>query len=261
MHKCFTFGVIGSVFMANNWRNSCILEETELHARQESRINQHPGYRVVNRHSTEPCTFWWARYHRVGSYITPAVYGFSITIQEPISIYDTGGPKLVITVPTCKFQMAEHLTALGFNADANVLITCFLQDYLVINDFIQSVSTWHPSKWTTWSSQILWHEECVQQYHLVVCDFTDHIPSTRKYKFSYCCKFSPHIHTWKLRGSANANQFQSTFKIKAMTAAATVVPTAGTGTDSANCDESAWSKLMGPLLDVANEVCSVSKNH
>ena len=44
-----------------------------------------------------------------------------------------------------------------------------------------------------------------------------------------------------------------------MTAAAAVATTSST--DTANHVESAWSKLKGPLLDAATEVCGIFKNH
>ena len=45
-----------------------------------------------------------------------------------------------------------------------------------------------------------------------------------------------------------------------MAAVAAAVATAS-GADTANHVESAWSKLNGPLLDAATEVCGISKNH
>ena len=46
-----------------------------------------------------------------------------------------------------------------------------------------------------------------------------------------------------------------------MIAAAAVATASGADADTANCIESAWSKLKGPLLDTATEVCGLSKNH
>ena len=66
----------------------------------------------------------------------------------------------------------------------------------------------------------------------VVCDVVAHIPSLRKILTS-------HTHlTWKLR-EPNTSQFQSAFKVKAITVAAAVVATAGTSIDSVNRVESA----------------------
>ena len=74
-------------------------------------------------------------------------------------------------------------------------------------------------------------------------------------------KLSPHIWAWKLRDPATASQFQSAFKIKMMTSAAVVATTAGANADTTHCVESAWSKLKGPLMDAAYEVCCLSKNN
>ena len=46
-----------------------------------------------------------------------------------------------------------------------------------------------------------------------------------------------------------------------MTAMAVVATASGATADTADNIESAWSKLKGPLLDAATEVCSLSKNH
>ena len=103
--------------------------------------------------------------------------------------------------------------------------------------------------------KVIPNEECVKQHHLVVCDFTAHIPHAKKRKFS------PRIRTWKLRDPATASKFQSAFKLKAMTAVAAVASAAGASAHTANHVESAWSKLKGSLLDAATEVCGLSKNH
>ena len=86
-------------------------------------------------------------------------------------------------------------------------------------------------------------------------DFSAHIPCVKKRKFS------PRIWTWKLRDPTTAILFQSAFKVKTVTAAAAVAIASGADADTANHVESAWSKLKGPLLDTATEVCSISKNH
>ena len=90
---------------------------------------------------------------------------------------------------------------------------------------------------------------------MVVCYFSAHIPCVKK------CKFAPCIRKWKLRDPATASQFQSIFKFKRMTAAATVATTSSVDADTSNCVESAWWKLKDALLDAANEVCGLSKNH
>ena len=98
----------------------------------------------------------------------------------------------------------------------------------------------------------------VQQHHLVVCDFTIRIPPVKKRKFT------PRIRAWKLRDPASASRFQETFKEKVMTATATVnAADASIDADVAPTSqvESAWSKLKGPLLDAATEVCGLTKNH
>ena len=46
-----------------------------------------------------------------------------------------------------------------------------------------------------------------------------------------------------------------------MAAAAAVAIADDAATDSANCVEPAWSKLKGPMLDAATEVCGRSKSH
>ena len=81
------------------------------------------------------------------------------------------------------------------------------------------------------------NEECVKQYHMVVCDFTCPIPCMRKRKFSSC------ICTWKLRDTVTASQFQLAFKVKTTTVATSVATTAGADANTANRIESAWSKL------------------
>ena len=63
---------------------------------------------------------------------------------------------------------------------------------------------------------------------MVVCNFTTHIPHVKKRKFS------PHIHTWKLRDPATSSQFQSALKLKVMTAAATAATASGVAADTAN---------------------------
>ena len=60
---------------------------------------------------------------------------------------------------------------------------------------------------------------------------------------------------------ATASLFQSAFKIKAMTGTAAVSTASGADADTANCIESAWSKLKGPLLNAATKVCGLSRNH
>ena len=87
--------------------------------------------------------------------------------------------------------------------------------------------------------KVIPNEECVKQHYMVLCDFSTHIPRVIK-KSSQPC-----IRTWKMRDPATANEFQSAFKIKTMTA---VAAASGADTDTANCVESAWSKLKGPLL-------------
>ena len=46
-----------------------------------------------------------------------------------------------------------------------------------------------------------------------------------------------------------------------MTAAAAVATAFGADADTVNRIDSAWSKLKGPLLDAATEVCGLSKHH
>ena len=46
-----------------------------------------------------------------------------------------------------------------------------------------------------------------------------------------------------------------------MTAAAAVATDSDADADTANCVESVWSKLKGPLLDAATKVCGLSNNH
>ena len=48
------------------------------------------------------------------------------------------------------------------------------------------------------------------------------------------------IQTWKLRDPATASQFQSTFKVKPMTAVAAVVTASSEDAETANRIESAW---------------------
>ena len=102
------------------------------------------------------------------------------------------------------------------------------------------------------------NEECVKQHYMVLCDFSANIMNIPRVKKR---KFSPRIWTWKLRDPTTAILSQSAFKVKTMTAAAAVVIASGADADTANHVESAWSKLKGPLLDAATEVCSISKNH
>ena len=64
----------------------------------------------------------------------------------------------------------------------------------------------------------------------------------------------------KPRDSATASHFQSAFKIKTVTAATAVTTAAGADFETTNRVKSAWSKLKGPLLDAATEVCGLSKN-
>ena len=103
--------------------------------------------------------------------------------------------------------------------------------------------------------KVIPNEECNKQQHLVVWEFTAHISQAKKRKFS------PSIRTWKLRDPATASQFQSVFKVKARTATAAGATTAGVAADATNRVESVWSKLNDPLLDAANIVYSLSKNH
>ena len=63
--------------------------------------------------------------------------------------------------------------------------------------------------------KVIPNEECVQQHHLVVCDFTVLVPPLKKRRFS------PRIRAWKLKDSTSASLFQEIFKKKVMTAAAT----------------------------------------
>ena len=68
---------------------------------------------------------------------------------------------------------------------------------------------------------------------MVVCYFSAHIPCVKK------CKFAPCIRKWKLRDPATASQFQSIFKFKRMTAAATVATTSSVDADTSN-----WVSLV-----------------
>ena len=97
--------------------------------------------------------------------------------------------------------------------------------------------------------KVIPNEECVQQHHLVVCDFSVHIPHVKKRKFT------PRIRAWKLRDSDTASQFQEVFKAKVMTV------TANDDADATSHVETVWSRLKGPMLDAATEVCGLSKNH
>ena len=96
--------------------------------------------------------------------------------------------------------------------------------------------------------KVIPNEECVQQHHLVVCDFAVRIPKEKKRKFT------PRIRAWKLRDPATARRFQEAFKEKMTTAA-------GVADAPISQVESAWMKLKGPLLDAASDVCGLSKNH
>ena len=91
-----------------------------------------------------------------------------------------------------------------------------------------------------------------KERHMVVCDFTAHIPRVKK-----CLKFSPHIRTWKLRDLATASQLQSALKLKVTTAMAAAATAAGVTADTANRVEKLWSVLKDPLV---TEVCGLSKN-
>lgn len=91
--------------------------------------------------------------------------------------------------------------------------------------------------------------ELVHQHHLVVCDFTVHIPPVKNRKFT------PRIRVWKLRDPSTASQFQEAFKAKV---ASTTTQTAVPSNDQV---EALWSKLKGSLLDAAAEVCGRTKNH
>ena len=89
------------------------------------------------------------------------------------------------------------------------------------------------------------NEECVQQHHLVVCDFSVHIPAVKKRKFT------PRIRSWKLKDPATASQFHAAFRDK--------VAIVATNDGPPNSVEEAWTKLKDPLLKVATEVCGLSK--
>ena len=69
--------------------------------------------------------------------------------------------------------------------------------------------------------KVIPNEEHVKQHHMVVCNFTAHIPSVKKRKLS------PRIRIWKLRHSVTVSQFQLAFKVKMMTAATAVATAAG----------------------------------
>ena len=99
-------------------------------------------------------------------------------------------------------------------------------------------------------------EEAAQQHHLVVCDFTVRIPSVKKRKFV------PRIRSWKLRDPAVAGVFQETFKEKVAAMAVNDANTTNTTTDAATGHvETVWSRLKGPLLEAATEVCGLTKKH
>ena len=95
----------------------------------------------------------------------------------------------------------------------------------------------------------------VKQHHMMVCDFTPHIPHLKKRKFT------PHTQNWKLMDPATASQFQSAFRVKIWAAAAAVDNDFCTDVDTSSRIESSWSKLKGPLLDAATEVWGLYKNH
>ena len=103
--------------------------------------------------------------------------------------------------------------------------------------------------------KVIPNDESVKQHHMVVCDFTPHISHLKKRKFI------PTPKNWKLRDPATASQFQSAFRVKIMAAAAAVGNDFCTDVDTSSRIESAWSKLKGPLLDAATEVCGIYKNH
>ena len=86
----------------------------------------------------------------------------------------------------------------------------------------------------------------------VVCYLATHIVKKRK--------FSPRICPWKPSDPVTASQIQSAFKVNVMSAVAAVATDAGAAADSADCIESAWSKLS-PLLEAVPKVCSLSKNY
>ena len=89
-------------------------------------------------------------------------------------------------------------------------------------------------------------EECALQHRLVVCDFTVHIPASKKRKFT------PRLRSWKLRDPEVANKFREAFLLKACSS--TVTPP--------GCSvEDLWSNLKTQLLDSAEEACGFSKNH
>ena len=94
--------------------------------------------------------------------------------------------------------------------------------------------------------KVIPYEECALQHHLVVCDFTVHLPANKRRKFT------PRIRTWKLKDPEVSRRFREVFLAKASASSSTRF----------NCPiEDAWSKLKGPLLDTAGEVCGLSSNH
>ena len=88
---------------------------------------------------------------------------------------------------------------------------------------------------------------CLQlQHQLLVCDFRVHMPRVAKRKFI------PRLRTWKLRDPAVASEFHEAFEAKVASDA---------NQDSTVDVEELWSKLKNPLLEVATEVCGLSKAH
>ena len=81
---------------------------------------------------------------------------------------------------------------------------------------------------------------------MLVCDFTVRIPPVKK------CKFTPRIRSWKLKDPAVASQFHDVFGEKGTAARSAARP-------DVKSVESMWSRLKVPLLDVATEVCGLSK--
>ena len=56
--------------------------------------------------------------------------------------------------------------------------------------------------------KVIPNKKCIQQHHMVVCEFTTYTPHVKKHKFS------PHFHTWKLSDPVAASQFQPAFQLK-----------------------------------------------
>ena len=101
--------------------------------------------------------------------------------------------------------------------------------------------------WAVKDVKVIPNEECVQQHHLVICDFYAHIPAVKKRKFT------PRIRSWKLKDPAMAVQFEKAFSDKVND-----IDISGGPEQSV---EEIWSKLKNPLLETATEVCGLSKPH